>query len=512
MRTEKEICKDYLPEESIHAGQNLVQSTNGLYRDVLEKIVSMIKVEIPLDYPYSAVWWYSVLMGMDKDADTFWEFIRYVKENRESFSVNTQYFLFYQLSSLLFRFKELDGKSKEELWVFYREIVDEFSRYINPSLLEPIPVKERNKDMVVVITEQFIGIQHGPTKTALDRCKTLIEKMGKKVLLINSAEVLSLVGKIPFWGTMQGIYSYEKLNETYQEWKGISVPYFQCDNNMPNFSDVETILQTIRNLAPERIITIGKGGILGNLAARMVPALTIGLCPSDLEYTCAKYQTLGRKLNNIDIDILSHMGYTKEHVIEGVFAYNLKEQTEHITRGELGIPENSFLIAVIGARLDCEVTDEFMKMLEDILEENMRIVFIGNFEHYDEYVASYPKLKTQSKYLGFCNDILSRTEICDLYVNPLRKGGGGSAVESMIKGVPVVSVNYGDVAVNAGEDFCVNDYSDMKEMILKYSNNKSFYDIMSNKAKERANVLLDADLELVRIIQEMDKREEQCAL
>lgn len=507
IRNEKLVYKDYLPEDAVQVGNELVCVTEGLWSDILEKVVEMIRTEMPLEYPHVSVWWYSVLMGMDKNADTFLEFVRYVRKCRETFSVNTQYFLFYQLASMLFRFKELDGESKEELWKFYRDIVDEYAQYIDSELLIEIPVQQRRKDVVVVITEQFIAIQHGPTKTALDRCKALITKMGKEVLLINDAEVLSQVGQIPFYGAMVGSYMPEKRKETQQHWKGVTVPYYQCENNMPNFQEVEGLLRKIRVIAPERIIAIGKGGILANLASRMVPMLVIGLCPSDLEYTCAKYQALGRKMNEQDAELLKHLGYTKEHVIESIFTSSLKPQTEHIGRAELGIPESKFLMIVVGARLDSEVTDEFMSMLEELLKPDMYVGFLGTFSLYEAKVKGFSKLKAQSAYLGFCSDILSRLEVCDLYVNPIRKGGGTSCVEAMFKGVPVVSVGYGDVAVNAGEEFCVKDYDEMHETILRYYSDKDFYNTMSQCARDRADILLDTDKEFVRIIQEMDRRE-----
>lgn len=510
IRNEKWMYRDYLPPEAVRAGQTLVSSVEGLWGDVLKKVEKMIKDELPLEYPHVAVWWYSVLLGIDKNAETFLEFIYYVCKNRETFSVNTQYFLFYQLFSMLFRFKELDGENKralEALWMFYRDIVNTYTQYMDSELLTEIPLQQRRKDVVVVIIEQFHSVQHGPTKTALDRCKALIAKMGKEVLLINDAEVLSQLGQIPFMGALEGTYISEMRVETLQYWKGVTVPYYQCENNMPNFQEVEHLLREIRMIAPERIIAIGKGGILANLAGRMVPMLTIGLCPSEFEYTCAKYQTLGRKMNEQDVELLKRLGYTKEHVIESIFTSSLKPQTEHISRAQIGIPQDKFLMVVVGTRLDFEVTDEFLVMLEELLESDMYIGFLGTFFSYKEKVKGFSKMKTQSAYLGFCEDILSRMELCDLYVNPTRKGGGTSCVEAMFKGVPVVTVNYGDVAVNAGEEFCVKDYDEMRETILRYYSDKKFYDMQSVRAKERTDILLDTDSEFVRVIQEMDRRE-----
>ena len=77
----------------------------------------------------------------------------------------------------------------------------------------------------------------------------------------------------------------------------------------------------------------------------------------------------------------------------------------------------------------------------------------------------------------------------------------------MYKGVPVVTVDYGDVGVNVGRDFCVKDYEDMSQMIDRYRSDKAFYKKMSEKAVERTTVLLDTESEFVRILGEVDKRE-----
>jgi hypothetical protein len=74
----------------------------------------------------------------------------------------------------------------------------------------------------------------------------------------------------------------------------------------------------------------------------------------------------------------------------------------------------------------------------------------------------------------------------------------------MFKGVPVVSVNFGDVAVNAGEDFCVKDYAEMQDRIRRYYSDIEFYKAGSELAKKRAERLLDTDGEFVRILNEVD--------
>lgn len=99
-----------------------------------------------------------------------------------------------------------------------------------------------------------------------------------------------------------------------------------------------------------------------------------------------------------------------------------------------------------------------------------------------------------------------RIELCDLYVNPTRKGGGTSAVEAMYKGKPAVSVGYGDVAGIIGEEFCCADYDEMVEIIKRYSADKQFYQEQSERAYKLAEEYLDTDGEFKRILSEYQKK------
>lgn len=375
--------------------------------------------------------------------------------------------------------------------------------------LDFIPRDERNENFVLVVTEQFIEETHGPTKTALDRCKTLIEKMGKTVLLINTAEWGEGNAACPFFKLHKGNYNVDKQNLEAVYWKGVTIPFVQCENNMPNAEGITILLEMVRAWKPAYIIAIGGTSIFANLANKIIPVLGIGLCPSDLESMEVKYQTLSRKVTEEDLRIMKKVGKDEKHIINGIFTSGLKEQREHLTRSQLGLREDQFILAVVGGRLDDEITDKFMQMLDDILsEERFFTVFIGTFDHYENIDGEkYPNLKKQSMYMGFCQDILSRMECCDLYVNPIRKGGGTSGVEALFKGLPVVTTNYGDVAVNSGETFWVKDYEEMKLRVRQYERDKQFYRKQSYQAIERAKVLLDTDGEFVKIIQEMERRE-----
>lgn len=451
------------------------------------------------------VWLYSVLTAIICRPDSMEKFLEYCIEE-ERFAANTKYFLYNQISTVLFHHIDIQNRYIKLLkWKLLMQAVHGFEEELKEFLI-PIPYEQRNQELVFVISQQILGEEHGPTKTAVDRCKILIECLHKKVLLINTAEAMSLNGKIPFFHMIAANYNTKLSEVCAVEWKGTKIPYFQCEENMPDTEVLRMLLQLVQKQKPGLIVEIGSGSMLANLANAMIPVLTIGTVPSDWDVTATRCQTFSGKLMPEDLKLLRQTGKEEKNIIGGVFTSSLQPQRSKITRKELGLPEQKFILIVVGGRLDLEIDSSFMEMLRNALNEGMAAAVVGKFESYGKYIREMPDLAHKIYYLGYTNDILSWMEVCDLYVNPNRRGGGTSSVEALYKGLPVVTLPHGDVSINAGEAFFTQSYETMPQLIQKYKNDPFFYQHMSALAKERAKVLLDTEGEFKRIIQEFEMR------
>lgn len=454
---------------------------------------------------YTAIWLYSSSIAVSYESKIFEGFLQYVIDLKE-ISANTRYFIYYQLKGIMFRQIVLETYHAKLLrWKLLESVIFEFRKELK-ELLSPIPSEFRNEKFALVITEQILGSAHGPTKIALDRSKILKQVMGKNVLLINTAEVLPLRGEVPFLNSYVGNYDANRTVMDRITWKGTEIPYFQCEDNMPNIADLRSLLQMVRRMRPGLVISVGGSSIVANVINDIVPVLTVGLSPSDLEPTMTKCQTLSRSLSEGDKKLLKDMGLEETSVIEGIFTSSLKAKSKNVSRKEMGLPEDKFIIVVVGYRLDTDIDQGFAEVLKRVACDDIYIAFIGNFSLYDRFVEDNPELKDCLKVLGLTDDILAWVDNCDLYVNPHRKGGGTSGVEAVSLGIPVVTTPYGDVAVNVGKEFWVESYEEMPELILRYKDDPGFYQKMSDKARKRSEILLDTETEFVRILDEFRKR------
>lgn len=452
-----------------------------------------------------AIFFYSMILEIRHDADIMNELILYVTDS-ENLDYSNLHFLFYQFERMVFLNPEYETETVlTAKWKLLKELTDIVKKKISLPLTR-LKKETLNNDLVVVLTEQFLNTGHGPTKTTLDRCVVLKRDMNKEVFLINTAEFMSVKGLLPMIGASQANYNPALCKQEEQFWKEIRIPFFQCDNTMPDIEVYEILLQTIFKLRPSMVIQIGGASVLAGLVNEMVPVLTVGTTQSGLSAVVTDYQTVHGQIDKKWFHVLEEVGKDRNYLIEGRFTFSLKEQKEKTSRMREKIPENQFLLAVVGGRLDEEVKEDFLVMLEDVLSDKTGIVFIGKFNTFSEWKKRYSKIGDNMYYLGMCEDVLSKLEICDLYVNPTRKGGATSAVEAMSKGKPVITVNYGDVAGVAGKEFCCRDYVQMAEEIKRYQEDSEFYNQRSAASQRLAEQYLDSSTEFVRIVKEYEKR------
>ena len=502
-----EEYNNYLSETFIVLMDNVVKILDESEQNSYREIYDIISSIIPKTYVLHHIYIRLIFLPKIKDEAIALEMYD-ILINDTGLTLYNKYYLMFQMFNVIFTNTELDTvpvACKRDLLL--RQIGDGFAEKMGLSYSH-VPYEKRNKNKVVVITSQLLSVNHGPTKTCLDRCKVLIDKLGKEVVLINSAEIYSSEGILPVPNRMQSGYveDYQKINAI--NWNGTAIPFYQMPQETPDIGEYRNALSYILKVNPEIIISIGGHSIFSALCNRFYPVLTVGLCPSMLDASECTYGTIGHRITRSERDRLEPMGRTEDYIIESVFTSGLAEQKETVTRDRINATEDDFVIATVGGRLDKEITPEFLDMISRT-PRNVKFAFLGVFKKWDEIKTDYPELKDRVIYNDYANDVLAYYDCCDLYINPTRRGGGTSAVEALSKGIPVVTTEFGDVYTNAGEEFVVEDYEEMLQTILRYVEDKAFYEEMSKKARARVNILLDTEGQFVNLYNEAIRREKE---
>lgn len=417
---------------------------------------------------------------------------------------NQRHFVFQQLKR--FYLKNGDMKAPDNMQELYDAIVAGFRNAMGGALPR-LPKESRNKNRIVVIVLQFLGPKHAPTKTAMERIETL-QKMGYEVLVIHSMELLSLNGEMPFYNSSAGNYveQYNGLNNIEGVGGNIFTMY-QPATYMPQMSEMEKIAMLLMEYAPDKIVMLGNNCVLGDLMADMIPTVCIPMAFSTMPKKRNQLVITARNITEGDYKEIDRLGIDRNNFEEGIFTFKLIEQTTKLSREKLGLPEDKFILSVVGIRLDYEVSDDFLIAVKAAIDNGCHLAFAGKYDTYDAVCARFEWLKEGSTYVGYQDDILAFIEVCDLYINPPRLGGGFSVVEAFFMHKPGITMGYGDVAACSGPDFYINGLDELSSLICKYKDNADFYKVMSDKAYERSQVLFDSEGALRDILDKLEKWE-----
>lgn len=445
----------------------------------------------------------SVAMRLEKNVIFTNSYLREIYYR--DYSEDNLYYVWNQFKRLSLKAMVVkDQESDDLLERIYRKSYDLFLQKVTKRI-EKIPEKERDKNCVLVLSIQLLGMNHAPTKTLVERVKWL-RHIGKKVYIINTTEQYLSAGKIPLYDP-----AIASVEESYRNAHSIvfgedSFAFMQLSEKMTIERKLRTVLRIIQQIKPYYILSMGTGSMVADLCGQIVPTASMALAFSTLPQTMNPMRILGRTLREGEGERYREQGID---VIESRFTFELKPQEKYLTRKALGIPKDAFALVVVGIRLDYEIGEEFLTMLDHVCQKGCYVVFAGKMEHYDQWMESYVSLQKNSSFAGYQDDILALMENVDLYVNPERLGGGFSVIEAFAKGVPGVYLKTGDVYVSGGAEFAVSDYEQMEQEILHYKEDADFYEERSKMARQRAKrmtsseeAIRDLDGEISRRVRE----------
>ncbi len=441
---------------------------------------------------------FSVLLNAVKNEFCFQRHAEYTYTHRVDLNIYTQYFLYSQIKTRAF----MDGYQIPKYfdsWIL--EISAWYAEYFKKELLS-IAYKDRIKGLVLVVTSQFLGPGHAPTELVLRVCQGLI-KSERKVFLINLADVHSLTGRILYLGRRANYYR-EYLSREFVSYEEVDIPFLQCEEGMPNIDMMQALISEIREMKPEIIISVGED-IFSNVIDDMIPVCSLPL-ENGLCHNFTKYLVHYQDISIQEEKWIKEYGYSGENLIRMNLPYQII-QSNGIEREDLGIPKDVFCLVVIGNRIENELSEDFLEMLERIFTQiEARLLIVGKMDCEKKF-ANYPAIYGNYIHIEHTEKLLAVCRIADLYVNPPRVGGGTSAIYAMSAGKPIVTLNYGDVCKNCGMDFAVNSVSEMEKRIIQYIEDRLYYNEMSKLALARAKVYEDASSSISNMINILEERE-----
>jgi glycosyltransferase involved in cell wall biosynthesis len=361
-------------------------------------------------------------------------------------------FLFWQLARIAFLHSNLFTVEEQILVAkYYARLVAEWREHL--LIHHPwIPPGQRMGTRVVLTTTQLLGTHHGPSSQVLEICRTLQRDFGKEVFLINTAEIPRFL-PLPFYGFFPATFldRYSAANRfEYRE----EVFSFRQFGTIESVTEVSDFLATIAAWNPGFVLNIGGGSVVTDLCAEFTTVATLPMIDR-LPVSVGTMLFVTGGLTETDRQIQQGLDISAERVILAGTAYELPERSKTLSRSDYRIPKEAYVIAIVGNRLDDEITCGFISDLNRLLERvpEAFLVFAGEWQSHQRLTSENSGFRERTLSLGYQRDLLALYEICDCYLNPPRVGGGTSAAWALAMGLPVYTQAHGDVGAITGEAF-----------------------------------------------------------
>jgi len=392
-------------------------------------------------------------------------------------SISRQLFLGRALGS------RLDAFTADDLPRFHRWILREIRRRytVTPAPFLPRPGTPRR---IAIVTNQFTQPMHQPSRDAFDYARRLQDDFGCTVLLVNgnllpSAVVMAFVP--PFQAVvtpgLAGAVAVTDGGATVQTWSSVE--------RSLSGTKIRDLITVIDRFDPDLIVSFGGPVIAADLYAGIRPIICI---PTTSGLTCSLADI---QLSFDDGDPTA--GLPEEYRSPFAdrlrpfrFGYSAPPEPPDARRATFGLPETAFVFTVVGGRLDEEVTASFVDHLDGLLDQcpGAVIAFAGP-------VLSLPvrlgaaRNADRLRSLGFVPEIRALYRVSNAYLNPPRQGGGGSAAYALADGMPVVTLNQGDVAAVVGPAGTVDSLETFMARARRLNQDSAFHRQASIDARRR---------------------------
>ncbi len=367
--------------------------------------------------------------------------------------------------------KRIKGHYAEKRTI-HRKNIEKFREFL-PMDFSYIPVENRNKQRIAIITEQLLDLPHAPTRVVLNYAYALQEKLGYEVLLFVCPSDWIVPQNI--WCQARAMHSIEAYRNMpiRRQFRDAVFRGYQINMTPYGIKEYDMMFSLIHEWNPLFVFSLGMINPVADLAGSFttIAAQTMGI---SLPISEAEILFMSEDSDAIG-DIRKRMDGQRILYLDKI-PMIFEEGNKQYSREELGLPEDRFLITIVGNRLKDELDEEFVFVMESILQRlpSADFVIIGEASGLEQLFQK-PVFAGRIYYLGFCEDLVDIYQVMDLYINPRRSGGGHSSDMALSAGIPVVTLPKCDVAYNVGEQFIVNSYEEMVIEVCKYQEDKVFY-------------------------------------
>lgn len=336
--------------------------------------------------------------------------------------------------------------------------------------------EHRNKKRIVIVTEQLIGSLHAPTAVVLNFAY-ILKKMGYEIRIFICPGDLQVPEDL--WYEPVGMHSIPTFRNlpfrlSYRE---ETLEGYQINMTQQAMKEYHMMLTIIHAWNPYFVLDLGTVNPVVDLTAKFTTLVAFEMsidCPVSEGAIFVRTGRAEERLEKMYAQALED-GQKQFFTTEKLPLLVNGAQGKY-KRADLGLAEGRFLTAIVGNRLNEDVSDEFQSLMRAMLRSlpEMDFVIIGEAQKLKERFAEEASAH-RIYFLGYQQELMEVYQLLDLYLNPDRAGGGFSGAMALLADLPVVTLPDCDVSCMTGDAFVVADYGQMLGTVQRYVKDPDFY-------------------------------------
>jgi len=418
------------------------------------------------------------LMKTIKDVSVMKRVLYYI--SAKNIATNTKDSLLFQTVFELFvNSEKYEYKSVySDIMGVYEGILGEVLNVIGPSAnFDVVDIKDNKK--IVIMLEPMLSEYHAPTRLMVNMYYYLQNLGYEPVVFAGSKKNLHISNSMFCYANRFNNSAMEETAKFKVKYFDVEVQGAHLNYTVPQYyNDILTGLNYIYNEKPLMVISIGGNNLLADLCNIFTKVAVMGTT-NHMPITVSDNIIRYFKCTEEKIKEYEELKTNMQKIIQINWkgAKILEDRDENLSRATYGIGEDAFVICIAGNRLDFEIDNAMLKVIEEIIgkDEKITVMFVGDCALLKGKIVSSESAK-QCVFTGFTDYFRQVLGMADIIINPPRQGGGGVGTVAVEKGIPVITLGNCDVSSVVGEEFVCGDISEMPYLVDRYRNDKEFYE------------------------------------
>jgi glycosyltransferase involved in cell wall biosynthesis len=377
-----------------------------------------------------------------------------------------------------------------EIDVDRARLMDKLSDYyIQHSQLASMKATPQDNRIAIRVS-QLLQLVHSPTLLTLNYAKYLAKyypdiefKIFVEDFFTFSPDELS----VPVHYSQISSRSEGQCHKDFLADAGIDIYY--SDSTLNRSARLQKDLRAINNFAPSVILDLDcPHSILRKVLYNMYPILDFTMGDASWSPYADIYLS-GRNSKALDNEFVMTPKVSEREKMHVHHPFvELPQAISTKRRDQYNLSEDAIVLITVGNRLDGEMSNEFCDIVAGVLEAEPRAawIIVGKAE-FGYLNQQYPELALkQIIFIDYEEDLASLYKLCDIFVNPFRKGGGFSVALAMQCALPVVTLGYiNDAASYVGDHFVCETKTQYSQKLANYCKNAQLRQNDGDKAQKR---------------------------